>query len=341
MIGPLLALMLGAMLAGIPVLLAIALAGYVGVAAEPDVVLPLFAQKVLAQLDSSTLLALPYFILAGSLMSAGGMGRRLVELSRGTLGAMIPPGLTMVIYGAIAPVSLGGLLLAGMLPGVLVGLLLMAATRIRSDPLHPSGFEWGGLGQARAGAWPALLGPAIVVGGLLSGVLSATEAGVVACLYALGVGLFVHRGLCWRELPRILVESAVMTTVVSGVIAVAGAASWLLGYLQFNESLAGLVGALTQSPMVVLLVLSAVTIVLGRVVDPLAVLLVVAPVAIEIGRKYGIDPFQLGLVMVMCNQIGAVPPAAARRHGLAQVTVLGLVIVFPGLTTWIPHQVLG
>ncbi|WP_280151203.1 TRAP transporter large permease [Piscinibacter sp. XHJ-5] len=429
MIWGLFALMLVAMLAGIPILLAIALAGHVGVAAAPDIVLPLFAQKMLVQLDSFTLLALPYFILASALMSAGGMSRQLVEFSRvlvghlraglahasvvasmvlggisasstadaaamgsiviptmkrsgyksgfaaalvataGTLGAIIPPSMTMVIYGAIAQVSIGGLFLGGIIPGVLVGLFLMTTIKLYSyHPDYPElrvvhgRFEWAALGRATREVWPALLGPVIVVGGILGGVFTATDAGVVACLHALVVGLFVSRKLRWRDLPRILVDSAVMTTLVSGVIAVAGATGWLLATLQFNESAVSFVTSMSQSPTVVLLIVAAVMIVLGTFVDSLAVLLVFAPVAIEISRKYGIDPYQMGLVMVMCHQIGAVSPPTApllfvttgiaqatyaetNRHlwwfMLAQTLVLVLVILVPGLGSWIPHYFLG
>src|SRR5215216_5491090 len=218
--------MLGTMLIGIPILLAIALVGYVGVAAVPGLVLPLYAQKMFAQLDSFTLLALPYFILAGALMSAGGMSQQLVEFSRvlvghwraglahasivasmvfagisgsstadasaissiiiptmkrsgykagfaaaliataGTIGAIIPPSMVMVVYGAIAQVSIGGLFLGGIIPGILVGLSMMATIKLYS--LHPDypelrlvhgSFSWRALVRSVRDVWPALLGP--------------------------------------------------------------------------------------------------------------------------------------------------------------------------------------
>jgi tripartite ATP-independent transporter DctM subunit len=422
-------LMLGTMLIGVPILLAIALAGYVGVAVVPDIVLPLYAQKMFTQLDSFTLLALPYFILAGALMSAGGMSQQLVEFSRvlvghlraglahasvvasmvfagisgsstadasaisaiviptmkksgykagfaaaliataGTIGAIIPPSMVMVVYGSIAQVSIGGLFLGGIIPGIMVGLFLMATIKIYTyHPNYPElrvvhgRFEWGAVWRSTREVWPALLGPVIIVGGILSGVFTATEAGVVACLYALVVGVFVYRKIRWRDLPGILIESTVMTTMVSGVIAVAGASGWLLAYLQFNEAAVGFVTSMSQSPTVVLLIVAAVMIVLGTFVDSLAILLVFAPVAIQISKTYGIDPFQMGLVMVMCNQIGAVSPPTApllfvttgiaqatfsetNRHVwwfmLAETLVLLLVIFIPGLASWIPHYFLG
>jgi tripartite ATP-independent transporter DctM subunit len=423
------ALMLGTMLLGVPILLSIALVGYIGVAAVPDLVLPLFAQKMFAQLDSFTLLALPYFILAGALMSASGMSQQLVDFSRvlvghlraglahaavvasmifagvsgsstadasaisaiviptmkksgykagfaaaliataGTIGAIIPPSMVMVVYGSIAQVSIGGLFLGGIIPGLLVGLFLMATIKIytyKADypelrVVHGR-FEWGAVVRSLREVWPALLGPVIIVGGILSGVFTATEAGAVACLYALLLGMFYYRRIKWRDLPGILIEAAVMTTMVSGVIAVAGASGWLLAYLEFNVTAVKFVTSFSQDPTMVLLIVAVVMIVLGTFVDSLAVLLIFAPVAIQISKAYGIDPFQMGLVMVMCNQIGAVSPPTApllfitsgiaqctfsevNRHVwwfmLAETLVLLLVIFIPGLASWIPHYFLG
>ncbi len=423
------ALMLGTMLIGVPILLSIALVGYVGVAAVPDLVLPLFAQKMFAQLDSFTLLALPYFILAGALMSASGMSQQLVDFSRvlvghlraglahasvvasmifagvsgsstadasaisaiviptmkksgykpgfaaaliataGTIGAIIPPSMVMVVYGSIAQVSIGGLFLGGIIPGILVGLFLMATIKIYTYlPDYPElrevhgRFSLKALFKSLLVVWPALLGPVIIVGGILSGIFTATEAGAVACLYAFLLGTLFYKKIKLRDLPGIFLEAALMTTMVSGIIAVAGASGWLLGYLQFNEGALKFVTSMSQDPSMVLLIVAAVMIVLGTFVDSLAVLLVFAPAAIQISKVYGIDPIQMGLVMVMCNQIGAVSPPTApllfittsiakcsfsevNRHVwwfmLAETLVLLMVIFVPAMSTWIPRHYLG
>ena len=196
MITFLLTSLLGVMLIGIPILLSIALVGFVGMAMLPGVVMPLFAQKMFGQLDSFTLLAMPYFILAGSIMTAGGISRQLVDFARalvghfraglahasvvgsmvmsgvsgsstadasaigsiliptmkqagykpgfaaalvataGTMGAIIPPSMTMVVYGAIAQVSIGGLFLGGIIPGIMIGLALMITIELYT--YHPS-----------------------------------------------------------------------------------------------------------------------------------------------------------------------------------------------------------
>ena len=429
MIWVMLALLLAAMLIGIPILLCIALVGFVGIAAEPGIVLPLFAQKTFAQLDSYTLLALPFFILAGSLMSAGGMSQQLVDFSRvlvghlraglahaaivasmvfagisgsstadasaisaiviptmkrsgykagfaaaliacaGTIGAIIPPSMTMVVYGAIAQVSIGGLFLGGIIPGILIGLFLMATVKLYSyHPKYPElrvihgSFRPAAIVESLKTVWPALVAPLIIVGGILSGIFTATEAGVVACLYAFIVGFFFYRKIRLGGLVDIFVESAITTTMVSAVIAVSGAMGWLLAYMEFNDMAVKWVTSASQSPVVVLLVFAVVMVVLGTFVDSLAILLVFAPVAVELSKRYGIDPIQMGLVMVICNQIGAVSPPTApllfvttniaqtslddtNRHVwtffTAECLVLLLVIFIPGLSNWIPRQFLG
>jgi tripartite ATP-independent transporter DctM subunit len=287
----------------------------------------------------------------------------------GTIGAIIPPSMVMVVYGAIAQVSIGGLFLGGIIPGILIGGFLMATVKLYTyHPNYPElrvihgRFRPAAILESLKTVWPALVAPIIIVGGILSGVFTATEAGVVACLYAFIVGFFFYRKIRLASLVDIFVESAITTTMVSAVIAVSGAMGWLLAYMQFNDMAVKWVTSASQSPMMVLLVFAVVMVLLGTFVDSLAILLVFAPVAVELSKRYGIDPIQMGLVMVICNQIGAVSPPTApllfvttniaqttlddtNRHVwtffTAECLVLLLVILIPGLSGWIPHYFLG
>jgi tripartite ATP-independent transporter DctM subunit len=277
--------------------------------------------------------------------------------------------MTMVVYGAIAQVSIGGLFLGGILPGILVGLFLMGVVKMYTyHPRYPElrvthgNFEWGPLWRSLAEVWPALLGPLLIIGGILGGIFTATEAGVVACLYAYLVGAFWYRNIRLRDLKGIFVDAAVTTTMVSAVIAISGAMGWLLAYMQFNDMAVAWVTTASKNAYVVLLVFAVVMILLGTFVDSLAILLVFAPVAVELCKRYGIDPIQMGLVMVICNQIGAVSPPTApllfvttniartslddtTRHVwpffAAECLALVVVIFVPGLSTWIPRYFLG
>ncbi|WP_119307147.1 TRAP transporter large permease [Cohaesibacter haloalkalitolerans] len=429
MIGILILLLLLLILAGLPVILAVAAAGFMGVIGTDGLVLALFPQKMFAQLNSFTLLALPYFILAGSIMARGGISARLVQFAQalvghfkaglahvavvssmvfagisgssvadasaissiliptmkkvgykpgycaaliatsGTIGAIIPPSMIMVIYGAMAQVSIGGLFLAGIIPGVLVGLSLMLTIKGQTYlPKYPELREKHGKFSIRAvftsatRVWSALIAPVIIVGGILGGIFTATEAGVACCIYAFVISFFVYRTISIKDMVKILVDAAVTTAMVSGIIAVAGTLGWLLTYLEFNDVVLGYVTGAASSPIGVMLILAAVMLVLTMFVEPTSVLIVFVPVAVYIGQVYQIDPFQLGLVMVMANQIGSTtPPMAAllfvttsiaKTHFmdtvryvwpfiLTEVAVLLLVIFFEPVAAFIPNWALG
>ena len=313
MITFLLTSLLGVMLLGIPILISIALIGFVGMAMLPEVVMPLFAQKMFAQLDSFTLLAMPYFILAGSIMTAGGISKQLVDFARalvghlraglahasivgsmvmsgvsgsstadasaiasiliptmkqtgykpgfaaaliataGTMGAIIPPSMTMVVYGAIAQVSIGGLVPWGHhsrhpdRPGAdddrqaLYLSSCLPGTPRRDRALRPVRAV-----AQRAISVVGIVAPLIIVGGILSGIFTATEAGAVACVYGFIVGFFSEK-ITLRKMPDILVDAAITTSMVSGIIAVSGPMGWILSYLQFDGMVLSYVSTLSSA----------------------------------------------------------------------------------------------
>ncbi|RUT34738.1 TRAP transporter large permease [Arsenicitalea aurantiaca] len=415
---------------GVPVILALGLVGLAGIMLVPDLVLPLYPQKMFSTLDSFSLLALPYFILAGELMSRGGISSRLVGFAStvvghlrgglaqanivasmvfsgvsgsstadtsaigsvlipamkekgypagyaaaitatsGTIGAIIPPSMTMIVYGALANVSIGGLFLGGIIPGILVGLALMSVVFIQSfNPVaHPalqkSGerFDLRRALRALFDVWAALLAPLIIVGGILGGVFTATEAGVVACVYSFLISFFIYRTIRLKDLPRIFLAAAMTTCMVSGIIGIAGGFGWLLAYLNFNQIVLASILGLTQEPMLVFLLLVTTMLVLTMFVDSMAVLIITVPIAVHIGSTFGIDPFHLGVALVMATQIGSTTPPVAVllfvatsiarcpyretvRYAWpfigAEILVLLAVIFFPALASAIPNAVFG
>lgn len=414
---------------GIPVLLAIGMVGLAGILIVPDLVPAMFPQKMFTMLDSFSLLAMPYFILAGELMSRGGMSKKLVEFAEtvvghlrgglglaavvasmifagvsgssaadtsaigsilipsmkekgykpgfaasllatsGTIGPIIPPSMTMIVYGSMAGVSIGGLFLAGIIPGILVGLGLMLTIYLHSFfPGFPElrattgKFRPMEVIKATGNVWLALIAPVIILGGILGGVFTATEAGVIACVYSFIVTFFVYRSVSWRNLPKILVDAAVTTTMVVGIISVAGAFGWLLAYLDFNEIVLNLLQSISSVPIIVLLVLLATMLVLTMFVESLAILVILVPVAVFVCKNFGFDQYHFGLLMVMATQIGATTPPVAVllfiatsladtsydqtiRYCLPFVaTLIGvmlLVVFWPDLAAWIPNHFLG
>jgi tripartite ATP-independent transporter DctM subunit len=413
--------------AGLPILLAMGLIGLAGFLSVPQLVLPLYPQKMFTTLDSFSLLALPYFILAGELMARGGISRKLVQFAtivvghlRGslahanivssmafagisgsstadtsaiggvlipamkeqgykpgyaaaitatssTIGAIIPPSMTMIVYGALANVSIGGLFLGGIIPGILVAAAMMSVVYVQSlnSDKYPEmqgrgSFSLRAALRSLADVWSALLAPLIIVGGILGGVFTATEAGVVACVYSFFVSVIFYRTIKLRELPSILLAAALTTAMVSGIIGIAGSFGWLLAYLNFNQAVLGLIMALTSEPLLVFAMLVATMLVLTMFVDSMAVLIIAVPIAVFIGQRFGIDQFQLGVALVMATQIGSTTPPVAvllfvatsiancRFHETiryvwpfigAEIFVLTLVMLFPAIASAIPHWV--
>ncbi|WP_316978298.1 TRAP transporter large permease [Shumkonia mesophila] len=423
------AALLALILIGVPVILSLGAVGLAGMLMDPEINPALFPQKMFGILDSFSLLALPYFILAGVLMSEGGISRQLVRFAEtlvghlrgglghasvvssmvfagvsgsstadasaissiiiptmkgagyrpgfaagliacaGTIGAIIPPSMVMVVYGSMAQVSIGGLFLGGIIPGVLVGLALMLTIKIHTFipaftelRVTTGRFRLSEVFRATAEVWPALLAPLIIVGGILSGMFTATEAGIVACFYAFLVSKFVYKRLNLRDLPKILLDAAVTTAMVSGIIGVAGGFGWLLTYMQFNELALAALTAAASGKTGILFLLAITMLVLTMFVEATAILIIFVPVAVYIGNMFSVDPFQMGLIMVMSNQIGSTtPPVAVLLFVttsiaettfdqtvkyvwpfiLAEIAILVVVILFQPISSAIPHFFLG
>lgn len=414
---------------GVPILLAISSISMLGILAIPDLVLTLMPQKAFAMLDSFSLLALPYFILAGAIMTRGGMSAGLIEFSQkvvghirgslghttvlscvamanisgsstaeaaavgsvtippmkaagyrpgyaasvvaaaATIGPIIPPSMTMIIYGSITGVSIGGLFMAGVLPGLLIAVLLMMLIYGMSYlPSYPElrhtlpRASLREIVQATIKVWPALLAPVIIMGGILAGIFTATEAGVVACIYSLLVSMLWYRILPWRELPGVLVDAAVTTAMVAGVIAMAGVLGWLLSYLNFNDAVLNALRGVTDSSLLMLLILIVIMLILTMMLDGLAAVVVMVPTIVYIGNAFHIDPLHLGILMVMITQIGGLTPPVAIllfvTTSIAKVPfsdgvravwpfitvllfALFLVMLVPSVATWLPSIALG
>jgi tripartite ATP-independent transporter DctM subunit len=272
------------------------------------------------------------------------------------MGPIIPPSIPMVIYAVLVGESVGRLFIAGVVPGILIGLVLMVMVYVISRRRgYPRG-EWRGLhyvGQSFSGALAALLTPAIILGGILGGIFTATEAGAIAAAYCVAVGLLVYRELTLRHLYFALVNAARGTATVMVIVGASTLMGWIIADLRINQAAADLIFSLTQTPWVFLTIINVFFLIVGLFMDPIAALIVLVPVLLPTATGFGIDPVHFGLVVVINLMIGLCtppvgyliyllagiadePPARVIRESLpfllCLLAVLALVTYYPPIT---------
>jgi C4-dicarboxylate transporter DctM subunit len=232
----------------------------------------------------------------------------------GTIGTMIPPSIPMIVYGVATGTSIGALFIAGALPGTLMGIALIVHSLAVSRRRGYAGTDAGGSPVLRAvrEALPALLMPVIVVGGILGGVFTPTEAAAVAVLYSLFLGGLVYRELAWRDLPRALVETGVATGVVMFLLATSTLLGWILARQGVPGALAAGFAGVSQAPWLFLLVVNALLLLVGTVLETVPSIIIFAPVLLPLVTQLGIDPVFFGVIMVVNLSLGlASPPSGA------------------------------
>ena len=227
-----------------------------------------------------------------------------------SLGIVIPPSITLIIYGALAGVSISQLFLASIIPGLLAGLALMVVCyrqarkeKIDVKPRAPS--TW--LGSLRGAVW-ALLMPVVILGGIFSGLFTPTEAAAVAVFYGMVVGLLVHRELHWREMYPMFVRSALNSSVPVLLFCVAGLLNYIFSVDRLPERLAEGALSVTSSQVIFLLVVNLFLFVLGMLMESSALLVVLTPVLAPLAQSYGIDLVHFGVLMNLNISIGQASP---------------------------------
>jgi tripartite ATP-independent transporter DctM subunit len=240
----------------------------------------------------------------------------------------------MVIYSlAAGGVSIAGLFLAGVIPGILMGLGMMAIAyviaRRRGYPVRPRLSSWREVLVSTWQAIPALIMPVIIVGGILGGVFTPTEAAAVAVAYALVVGFWVTRELKWRDIPQALVKSAVTTSVVFMLIATANIVSWLLTTQQVAHLMGEFLRAAAPSPWMFLLIVNIFLLIVGSLLDLSAAMIMFVPILAPIAMSYGLSPLHFGFVVVMNLVIGLLTPPVGVclfvASGIARISMERLV----------------
>ncbi|SHF47680.1 C4-dicarboxylate transporter, DctM subunit [Desulforamulus putei DSM 12395] len=235
-----------------------------------------------------------------------------VVAASGTIGVMIPPSIPMVIYGVSTNASIGDLFISGILPGILVGLFLMAWCYIYAKKTGLKGSEQGftlsRLLRACNDAKWALLVPVIILGGIYGGVFTPTEAAVIAVVYGFIAGVFIYRELKITEVPSLVASSALTTATVLIIVGTATTFGRLLALEQIPTMLANAITNFSQNPIIVLLLINLLLLIVGTFMDTLAAIIILAPILLPVALKFGVDPIHFGAIMVVNLAIGFITP---------------------------------
>ena len=278
-----------------------------------------------------------------------------------TIGPIIPPSIIMVIYGVSVNVSVGGLFAAGFVPGILMGLALMiVVTRVAKKKNYPTSEGFSGkrvAAEFRSSVW-ALMAPIIILGGILGGVFTPTEAAAVAVIYSFFVGKFIFREIAWKDVPHILFQSGITTGAILLIISLANVFAWVIAANQVPVKLSALFLSATSNPYVFLLIVNILLLIVGMFMETGAAIILLAPILAPIAAKLGINPLHFGFMMVLNLAIGmATPPvgvclfvscgitglslekvsAAVMRFVLAEIAILALVTYVAPISLFLPR----
>lgn len=277
-----------------------------------------------------------------------------------TIGPIIPPSIPIIVYGVIANVSIGGLFIAGIIPGLLMGLSLMVMVTIitvRAGSAEMDRYNVRSLASSTARALPALLTPVIIIGGIMFGVFTPTESAVVAVIYALLLGAFYYRALSGSVMYDIFRDTFIDTAALVIIIGMANLYGFLLVTSGIPAVLTEQIVALTDSRVFILFLLVGALLLLGTFMETLAIILVTVPILNPMFPSLGIDPLFFGIVMMIALMIGLItPPFGVVLFALGRVTdlemdrimrgitpfyppliaVLVLIILFPGIVLFLP-----
>ncbi|WP_367351106.1 TRAP transporter large permease, partial [Ottowia sp.] len=260
----------------------------------------------------ATVVAVGSIVIAG--MVRAGYSKEFaagVICNAGTLGILIPPSIVMVVYGATTETSVGKLFMAGVIPGILLGLLLMVAiywrARVLDLPRQPRASMSEVATAGRQSLWGLML-IVIILGGIYGGVFTPTEAAAVAAVYAFFIAVFVYRDMKMKDVPHVLLESAKVTIMLMFIVANALLFAHVLTTERIPQAIAETIVGMGMAPWQFLLVVNLLLLVAGMFMEPTGVILILAPILFPIATRLGIDPVHLGIIMVVNLEIGMVTP---------------------------------
>jgi C4-dicarboxylate transporter DctM subunit len=291
----------------------------------------------------------------------------VITASSSIVGPIIPPSVGMIIYAYAAPgdVSIGGLFMCGAFPGLLLGLAMMVLTHVyatrRNYPVNKAGFDPKQVLVRGIRAFWGLMVPVIILIGIMWGIFTPTEAGAVAAVYGLFVGVIIKRRLTWKLLKECLLECSIVSAVIFLVLGCAKIITYTLSIYQAPEAITAFLQSLTANPYVFLLLVLTMLLIIGFVLEAVATMIMLVPVFAPAATAYGIDPHHFGLLVVMIVQLALLTPPVALglfiACNLAQtsieevmgdvwpflILIYGMIIIigiFPDFTLWLP-KVMG
>lgn len=387
------------MLIGIPIAISLGLAGSLVIILFSNDSISSVAVKIFETSEHYTLLAIPFFLLAGSFMTTGGVAKRLIDFANasvghirgglaiasvlscmlfaalsgsspatvaavgsiaiggmvrsgypiefgtgiitnaGTLGILIPPSVVMVVYAAATEQSVGRLFMAGVVPGLLLGIFLMIAIYVvackKKLPALPRVTLTQWLASARKAMWGLIL-MAIILGGIYSGIFTATEAAAVAAVYSFFVAVFIYKDISLKECPKVLLEAGKLSVMLMFIIANAMLFAHVLTTEQIPQQLTEIVTAMNLAPWQFLIIVNVLLLVAGAFMEPSAIILILVPILFPIATQLGIDSIHLGIIMVVNMEIGLLtPPVGLNLFVASAITNLPVTKVIRATLPWL------
>jgi C4-dicarboxylate transporter DctM subunit len=393
------AMLFAFMLLGMPIAVALGLSSVLTILFFGRDSLASLSLKLFETSEQFTLLAIPFFILAGAFMTTGGVARRMIRFANasighlrgglamasvlacmlfaavsgsspatvvavgsiviagmtragytqgfaagvicnaGTLGILIPPSIVMVVYAAATETSVGKLFMAGIVPGITLGLMLMAAIYVRARmidlPRQPRASLREVLVAGRNSLWGLLL-IVIILGGIYGGIFTPTEAAAVSAVYAFFVAVFVYRDMGLKDVPKVLVDAARVTVMLMFIVANALLFAHVLTTERIPQVIAEHIVAMGMAPWQFLIVVNILLLIAGNFMEPTGIILILAPILFPIATRLGIDPVHLGIIMVVNLEIGMVtPPVGLNLFVTAGITGMSIMQVVRAALPWL------
>ncbi len=405
---------------GLPIGFVLGISSLLTIIYAGDLPLIVIPQKMFGGIDSFPILAIPFFILAGEVMSSGGINKKIIRFSKAFIGwiqgslaiitvvasmffaaisgsavatvsaiggvtipamkkegysaefaaavsssaavcgPIIPPSIPLIVYGAAMTMSVSDLFIAAVIPGILLGVSLIALSYIiakkKKFPTSEKASTEEKIAATKDGIG-ALMMPVIILGGIFSGIFTPTEASVIAVVYAFLISFFVYKSILLKDIPGILSKSAVVTSTIMIILATSKVSSWIVVVSKLPTIIANAILGMTDSSVIILLLINIILLVIGCLMEANAAMIILIPVLVPLAQLAGVTPLQFGVIMTFNLCLGLLTPPvgatlligshlAKARFEKAVVAVipfflvgfivLMLITFVPEVTLWLP-----